>query len=418
MTHGSGRREPLGSMDVRYLFVDMNSYFASVEQRDHPELRGLPVAVVPVVADTTCCIAASYEARRFGVKTGTQVGLARRLCPSLRLVRARPARYVEVHHEIVRVVGSCAPVHQVRSIDEMSCRLIGSERRGEEAFRIARGLKEAMRSDHALGPFLPCSVGLAPSEWLAKVAADLQKPDGLVMLWRADMPDALYRLALRDLPGIGPRMERRFLAAGVGTVEQLCDLTVEQMSQVWGSKLIGSTWYHRLRGEDTPEAPTRRRTLGHSHVLAPQWRTEAGSRAVLLRLVEKSAARLRSIDYWAGSITVFAKFLGHQPWGDRLHLTPTQDTLALIRAAVTLWDRKPAVAPLQVAVTLTDLVAGPNVAELLFQEDRNRLAMSRAIDKINKRFGPHAAHFGGMHGAESQAPTRIAFGVIPDMEWE
>lgn len=405
-------------MDVQYLFVDMNSFFASVEQRDQAELRGRPVAVAPVLADTTSCIAASYEARRFGVKTGTQVALARRLCPSLQVVPARPSRYVEVHHEIVRVVGSCAPVHQVRSIDEMSCRLIGAECGGDEATRIARRLKKAIRNDPALGPFLPCSVGLAPSEWLAKVAADMRKPDGLVMLWKSDLPDALYRLAPRDLPGIGPRMERRLLADGITTVEQLCDLTPDQMARLWRSKRVGSIWYDRLRGEDVPEVRTQRRTLGHSHVLAPAWRTESGARAVLLRLVEKSAARLRAIGYWTASITVAARFLGHPPWSDRRRLTPTQDSITLIRSALALWNRKPAIAPFQVALTFDDLKPGANVAESLFEEDRNRQALTRAIDSVNQRFGSHTLHFGGMHGAESQAPARIAFGAIPDLDWD
>src|SRR6516162_4157558 len=113
-------------MNVKYAFLDMNSYFASVEQRDLPYLRGRPVAVVPVLAETTSCIAASYEAKRFGVRTGTRVADARRLCPGLHLVEARPRRYVEVHHQLIRAVEACLPVHAVRSIDEMSFRLLGA----------------------------------------------------------------------------------------------------------------------------------------------------------------------------------------------------------------------------------------------------------------------------------------------------
>src|SRR5262245_20244500 len=120
----SGGR-PVG---LNYLFVDMNSYFASVEQHERPELRGRPVAVVPVKAETTCCIAASYEAKRFGVKTGTMVRDARQMCPELCVVEARPRRYVETHHRIVEAVESCLPVATVMSIDEMICKLLGGER--------------------------------------------------------------------------------------------------------------------------------------------------------------------------------------------------------------------------------------------------------------------------------------------------
>src|SRR5258706_2081328 len=105
-------------MPLRALYIDFNSYFASVEQQRRPELRGKPVAVLPVVADTTCCIAASYEARKFGIKTGTVVQEAKRLCPDLQLVAAQPAVYVEYHQRLVEIIESCAHVERVLSIDE------------------------------------------------------------------------------------------------------------------------------------------------------------------------------------------------------------------------------------------------------------------------------------------------------------
>ncbi|MGH8454185.1 MAG: DNA polymerase, partial [Nevskiales bacterium] len=115
-------------MMLRALYIDFNSYFASVEQQDRPELRGKPVAVLPVMTDSTCCIAASYEAKRFGIKTGTNVGEAKRLCPGLVCVQARHELYVEYHQAILKVIDTCIPVDEVRSIDEMACSLTGSWR--------------------------------------------------------------------------------------------------------------------------------------------------------------------------------------------------------------------------------------------------------------------------------------------------
>src|SRR5947209_12355645 len=108
---------------LRWLFLDMNSYFASVEQQLCPELRGKPVAVAPVDTDHTSCIAASYEAKAFGVKTGTNIGMARHMCPGLRVVSARPAEYIKVHHRILEIVETILHVDRVESIDEMACRL-------------------------------------------------------------------------------------------------------------------------------------------------------------------------------------------------------------------------------------------------------------------------------------------------------
>src|SRR5260221_14592985 len=113
---------------INWLFLDLNAYFASVEQQVTPALRGKPIAVVPMKTDNTCCIAASYEAKAYGIKTGTRVGDAKKLCPGLQLVVAGHAFYVRYHHMIVEAVESCVPVASVLSIDEMICRLTGSQR--------------------------------------------------------------------------------------------------------------------------------------------------------------------------------------------------------------------------------------------------------------------------------------------------
>ncbi len=113
---------------VEWLFLDLNSYFASVEQQERPELRGRPIGIVPLVTEHTCCIAVSYEAKAYGVKTGVSLEDAKRLCPHIQLVEARPKLYVEYHHRIVEAVNSCIPVTNVMSVDEMACRLMGRER--------------------------------------------------------------------------------------------------------------------------------------------------------------------------------------------------------------------------------------------------------------------------------------------------
>src|ERR1700761_6598527 len=200
----------MGDPRLHWLFVDLNSYFASVEQELRPELRDRPVAVVPLMADTTCCIAASYEAKRYGVRTGTQVGDAKRLCPNILLVEARHELYVDYHHRIVEAVETCLPVTAVMSIDEMACRLMGRERPLLAALELGRKVKKSIHE--RVGPMLRSSVGLATNRYLAKIASDMEKPDGIVALPLDVLPEALPRLALRDLPGIGERTEKRLNA--------------------------------------------------------------------------------------------------------------------------------------------------------------------------------------------------------------
>ena len=398
-------------MSLRHLFVDMNAFFASVEQQDHPRLRGRPVGVVPVAnTRSTCCIAASYEAKARGVKTGTPVWEALQRCPGIELIPARPERYVEVHHELVRAVGRCIPITKVMSVDEMVCRLLGEEQRPEKATAIGRAIKTAIRDRF---DSMRCSVGVGPSVVLAKMAADMQKPDGLTLLPREGLRERLMPLDLTDFPGIGPRMEHRFHRVGITTVAQLLDLSPAQLSHVWGSRVHGWRWWYLLRGEDVPEKPTKRRTVGHSHVLPPDLRNDEGAYGVLVRLIHKAAARLRRLNYWAGTVVLSLSFLGGTSWYETHHVGHCQDTLTLLRALAALWDLRPVGPPLQVSITLTDLVPARSATPSLFDHDRRLVDLCHVIDRVNRIFGPNAVYFGGMFASKDTAPMRIPFNSIP-----
>jgi DNA polymerase-4 len=133
-----GKTSALDSLSLRWLVADLNSYFASCEQQENPALRGKPVAVAPLIADTTCAIAASYAAKAYGVKTGTKIGDARRMCPELIVVQSRPKLYVEYHHRILDAIESCIPIEHVMSIDEVACRLDRTQQTPEAAASLSR----------------------------------------------------------------------------------------------------------------------------------------------------------------------------------------------------------------------------------------------------------------------------------------
>ena len=403
-------------MPLRHLFVDMNAYFASVEQQDQPALRGLPVAVIPMAAETTCVLAASYVAKRSGIKTGTPVWQARQLCPGLRLVVARPERYVEVHKEIVGAVGRVLPISKVWSIDEMACRLAANEREPAQAERLGRAIKAELR--RSVGGVLTCSIGAGPSVMLAKVAGDMQKPDGLTLLRDEELVAKLSTLKITDFPGIGPRMEKRFLRYGLTTVPQLLSLSLKSLSTVWGSRVHGERWYHWLRGEDVPEIPTRRRTVGHSHVLPPALRTRDGSRGVLIRLIHKACARLRALDHWAGTMDFGFKTLRNERWAERVRMPHTQETWAWLAAFAERWERGPKETEgpiLHVWMVLHDLIPARAATPSLIEADRRSAELSRTMDAINRKFGKQSIRFGGIVGSEETAPLRIAFSNIPKL---
>jgi DNA polymerase-4 len=367
-----------------------------------------------MLTDSTCCIAASYEAKAFGIKTGTNVGEAKKLCPALVIVEARPTHYVEFHEKLVATVESCLHVDRVLSIDEMCGTLTGKWQQPEQARALALQIKQTIAQK--VGDYLRCSIGIAPNPFLAKTATDMQKPDGLVIIQEQDLPHILHRLELRDLCGIGANMEARLHQHHIYTVAQLCALSARDLRRAWGS-VEGERLHDRLRGLVVPELPTRKSVVGHSHVLPPAQRNTDGAHAVLYRLLQKAAARLRRMGYLAGSLQLCLRYRGHAGWDDEMHFRETSSSLELLRILDQLLARLPPhlPAPHKVGVNLTRLVATTAYTPSLFAERPHNPALDRAMDVLNESYGKNTVFFGGAFEAQSAAPMRIAFNHIPEL---
>lgn len=417
-TLASGENELnwVGMSEVRALFVDLNSYFASVEQDLRPELRGKPVGVVPSMVETTCCIAASVEAKKYGVKTGTMVRDSRWLCPGIILVESRAHKYVQYHNAILDAVNRVLPVSEVLSIDEMVCDLSGSHRDVAVAIELAHRIKQSICT-HA-GETLRCSIGISTNRMIAKLASDMQKPDGLIVIRKEELPQRMYALALRDFKGIGANMEKRFHRAGVFTVEQMYALERHELRRVWGG-VVGERWYYQIRGEIVPEEPIQNRTIGHSHVLEPAMRHEAGARAVLERLLFKAAARLRDKKFFTTRMVVWVKSLRDRSkslWTQEVKFAPCADTPTFITAFKKAWEKRPEdLAPYTVGVSFYDLTEENHETLPVFEQENKLLKLSRAVDQLNVTLGKHKVYFAGAHTALDSAPMRIAFRSIPEL---
>lgn len=403
-------------MSLQVLFLDLNSYFASVEQQTRPELRERPVAVAAVESPSGCCIAASIEAKRRGVKTGTRVGEARRLCPGIIVVRARHRLYVEYHERTKEAVNRVIPIGQVHSIDELSCILDPRDRTPDRAVRVARHVKESLRRH--LGEWVLGSIGLAPNRLLAKVATDMQKPDGLVVIRREDLPGAILGLTLQDLPGIGRRMDQRLRGLGINTVADLWACSEARLGEVWGS-MVGRRWWYWLRGQEIALPATRLRSIGHQHVLAPAMRSPEHAWSVAVKLLHRAAARLRYHRRWARRLFLGVE-VGSQGWGSDAGLGDgTQDTIELLRVLRTLWAARPPGRPSFVSVVLSDLAEAGNTSRPLFSQEVRRSDLMAAIDRINAQHagdGRSVIHSASMLPSRDAAPGGIAFSSIPSLD--
>jgi DNA polymerase IV len=425
-----------------FLHIDLNSFFASVEQQLHKEYRGRPLAVVPTKGDTTCCIAASYEAKEFGIKTGTQVGEAKKRCPEIILIEGNHTDYAKYSKLVSDAVELCCPIAHTPSIDEVACQLMGREQEPPRARQIALDIKQSIYK-HA-GEALRCSIGMAPNRYLAKIASDMQKPDGLIGLLPSQLPRAIAHLELRDLPGIGARTELRLHAKGITTMEQLLALDRTGMHKLFDS-VWGDRMYHWLRGAETGDDGAAvlsgvQKTLGHSHVLAPEHRTPEGAWAVAHKLLHKAAMRLRMEHFHTAAMSVTIRYaltreqvaqaegagkrtnrhfsgLRHSGWGMEARFAPCQDTLTLLGVLRGVWAKAPVGAefarPFFVGVTMHNLIPESELQASLFGDQDNRAALAATMDRLNLKHGHTTLHFAGMLPAKESAPTRIAFTQIP-----
>ncbi len=400
---------------LNWLFLDLNSYFASCEQEARPELRGKPIAIVPVQADTTCCIAVSYQAKSYGIRTGTSVAQAKTLCPQLQLVEARPGLYVEFHHRIKAAIERCVPVHTVLSCDEFACQLTGDQCRAERATELAYAIKAELRN---LGTTLRCSIGLGPNRLLAKIAGEMQRPDGLMVLEPEALPQSLHCLALTDIPGVGRRMAKRLNASGIQTVEQLCGCSRSQMSRLWGG-VVGERMWLWLRGEDFAEPAARPpQSFSRQHILPPNCRNPERARAIAIKMLHSLAMRLRRQGLWATGLWMQVGYLGKRyAFQGSAAMPPCQDPYTLQAHLLDLWRNASADPPADLTLAVTGLVA--HAAQDMFDSATAIAARDRVagtIDKLNKRYGIHSVYLGSIADVRHEAPMRISFGPPPPLE--
>lgn len=387
-------------MTFRTLYIDMNSFFASVEQQLDPALRGRPVAITAMENEKGSCVAASYEAKAFGVKTGTRVAEARQLCPDIQFRPSRHRLYVRYNIAVAEVLDRFAELERIRSVDEFQLILSGPATELEGARDLVMRMKHAVAKE--VGECLRFSAGIGPNHLLAKIAGKLEKPDGFRWLSKENMPQALSHLSLDDLPGISRGMGARLEKAGVRSIGDLVALDPRHARRIWNS-VEGERFVRMLQGMDIPLQPSRRGGFGNSKVLAPEFRAPEEAYLVSRWLIEKAAARLREEGRVAGRFALQISIADRSGWSRSVKCAPAQDTLGFLRINRTLWRSAwPAIRGqtlLSIGVQLSDvqllcdrsgdLLSGVQAAERSPQEKA-----AVAADSINRRFGAGTIRYG------------------------
>jgi len=383
-------------MDTRsILHLDMDAFFAAVEQMDRPELRGKPV-LIGHDGPRGVVATASYEARPFGCHSAQPMAVAKRLCPQAIVVSGRHERYSEISRQMFALLDQFSPVIEPLSIDEAFLDLTGTEKLLGPAAAVAREMKQRIREEIGL----TASVGVATNKFLAKLASDLHKPDGLTIIRPEDIDTILPPMPVTKIWGIGPAMANRLKLLGITTIGDLRRFPLAVLRTQIGED---AAHYQRLAHglDDRPVTPDQEaKSIGQEQTFAADVAGPEAVRTVLRDQVAQVARRLRQHALKARQLTVKIRF------GDFQTITrsgtlgaPTNTTVELEAIALQIFDRWAAKTfqPVRlIGVTAAQFHADAGQMNLFANPEQARQQRLDAVaDVISQRFGNSALRRGG-----------------------
>lgn len=413
--------QPFSSHPPTVLYIDINSCFATIEQQAHPQLRGKPVVVAAYTSKNGCILAASYEAKKTGVKTGMRICDALRLCPTLLVVSPDPEKYRFINQQLTQLLHSYSPHVQVQSIDEMIVRmddtpyLSGVLQNAILSSMFALGVDIKKRIAQEIGSYITVSIGIAPNAFLAKTASNLEKPNGLQAITSDNIRLILLNQQLTDLCGIKRGNATRLLLAGITTPLEFYDAPIETVISAFHS-INGYYWWMWLHGYEVgslyaPHTDTHK-SYGQSCAVTKHVTPhDRYALQILYQLVAKMCIRLRKDRCRASGIMVGCSFTDGTYWQKRKKLSmavyATEDVFSLTQSLIRLAPSK----PIHTVFTgVHDLVSDLYTQLPLDEKEVQKQARTAALDQLTCRFGQHIITTGLAIDAEQKIVDRIAFG--------
>ena len=392
------------------MHIDLNSCFATIEQQSRPMLRGRPVAITNRITPNACIIAASYEAKAKGIKVGMRRREAEAICKEIIFAETEPSKYIYVHEKLKRIMQDYSADVVMKSIDEGVIDFTAAPPHIKTRDRAAIGHEIKHRLLTEVGDYMRCNVGIASNRFLAKLAAELHKPDGLDEITPENQRAIFATLKLTDLPGINTRMGRRLNAVNIYTPLQLLDADEQTLVKLVCKSIDGAKWYRRLRGIEVDDCLSDIKSVGRQYVMESSKLSREETRARILHLSEDVGYRLRSKNLYARGVYVwlygYDDIYYHKSTILKTAINTDQD---ICRAASQLFEQLPSPARV-IGVTLYKLQKQADAQLTFYQNQIDRAEhVCAAIDKINYRFGARKIHSAASHGTE-QVKTKIPFG--------
>lgn len=391
------------------MHLDLNSCFATIEQQANPNLRGRPIAVAAYTSANGCILAASVEAKQLGIKTGLRVKEGLAIYPKLVILPPDTDKYRFVHQALRSLLSNYTPNLLPKSIDEFV--LDFSHSQYQDLFTLARQIKNQIRRE--VGEWLTVSVGLGPNRFLAKVASNLRKPDGLEEISINNYQSVYSRLTLPDLHGINTRLTARLHAGEIYTVTDFLNSELYTLRSVFHS-VSSYYWYLRLRGYEIDDVDFGRKSFGNMYSLPRPTSAYVELSPILHKLVAKVSFRLRSYGYHARGFYLGLLYTDHSFWHRHYSSsTPIFSETDVYQVFHRLLLRSPLSKPVvNLAISCFNLQKDNLVQLDLFNTINKKLNVSQAMDNINRKYGCFVISSAGMAGTESLVPDRIGFGNI------
>jgi DNA polymerase IV len=388
------------------MHLDMNSFFASVEQAFNPALQGRPV-VVTGSQQRTVILTASYEARAFGIRTGMMLFEARRLCPDVIMVPADNRKYTHTSAEIMKMMLDYTPLVEVFSIDEAFMDVTNSLSIFSSAENISHLLKARIKYQFDL----TCSIGIAPNKLLAKLASEMKKPDGLTVINPENVSRVLETMPIKELCGIGRKMERQLNMLGIQTCGQLGRFPVDILTRKFG--VIGERLHLMGLGIDnSPVIPAEDadevKSVGHSMTLKQDITARADILRFLLQLSEMVGRRARRYQVAGKTVHLTIRYADFSTFGKqetlKHHVNQSED---IYRGAVQILDSIEPEQPVRLlGVRITNLCYQREQLPL-FEEERRKAFMINAMDTVNDRFGDFTVTYGSLLGNNDEKGSHV-----------
>ena len=408
---------PLNNQPPLTMHIDLNSCYAIIEQQANPLIRHKPVGVAAYDSPGGFIIAPSYEAKRLGIKL-MRVKDAKAIDPKIIILTPDPEKYFDAHRRFRKILESYTNKVTPKSIDEFVVDFAGSQaiQKGRSLSDVGQEIKLRIKED--LGDYVTVNIGIAPNRFLAKVAAGLDKPDGLDIITHQNLLNVYGQLNLVDLPGINTRYKARLNLAGIFTPLDFLQSSMPKLkSQVFQS-IVGYHWYLRLRGYEVDDSQFATKSFGNDYAVGNKTASREEVAKLIMKLCEKTGRRLRKHNYNGWGVYLGLGFENRTWWG-KSHRSqhPLYATQDIFLAIMHLFDQ--VVFPARVThinISVFNLLPiAPKQCGLFDGTRLDNRSLAQAMDAINDRYGEYTITPASMANMEDIIIKRVPFGSVRDI---